>query len=211
MLFLIICIIKKSNRGLGIQNRDEGTVTDVIFSNILIDSHLFSDVWWGKAEPIYVTAYRRAAGNNKDAGWRFPKGKTEGKVGAVTNIFFSNIKCSSENGVYVSAESADKISGIYFDQVDLFINKTTTIPGGIYDRRPSQAEGLVKGRTSGFYLDKANAITIRNSSVNWGSNRPGYFAHVLEKHNVTNLKMVNLEGTSAFPGKVDSIKIDDQH
>lgn len=103
------CIIKKSNRGVGIQNRDEGVISDVIFSNMIIEGHLFSDVWWGKAEPIYVTAYRRASVNNKDANWRFPKGATEGRAGEVKNIHFSNIKCTSENGVYVSGESADKI------------------------------------------------------------------------------------------------------
>src|SRR6185295_2192499 len=119
------CIIKESNRGVGIQNRDEGVVRDVVFSNMLIDSHLFSDVWWGKAEPIYVTAYRRAKGNTKDANWRFAKGQTEGRVGEVRNIFFSNIKCQSENGIYVSGETAGKISNIYFDQVDIVINKTT--------------------------------------------------------------------------------------
>ena len=66
------CIIKNSNRGIGIQNRDEGTVSNVIFSNILVDCMFYSDVWWGKAEPIYVTSYPRAVGNHKDAGWRFP-------------------------------------------------------------------------------------------------------------------------------------------
>jgi polygalacturonase len=85
------CVITNCNRGLGIQNRDEGTVDDVLFSNIVLDCHLFSDVWWGKAEPIYVTAYRRANASNKDAGWRFPKGETEGRVGTVKNITFSNI------------------------------------------------------------------------------------------------------------------------
>ncbi|WP_183558730.1 glycoside hydrolase family 28 protein [Mucilaginibacter sp. SP1R1] len=200
------CIIKKSNRGIGIQNRDEGTVSDVIFSNIIIDSHLFSDTWWGKAEPIYVTSYRRAKGNNKDAGWRFPKGQTEGKAGAVTNIYFSNIKCTSENGIYVGAESADKVSGIIFDQVDVFINKSTALPGGVYDRRPSNVEGLLKGRTSAFYLDKASHIIIRNSSVRWGDNRPDYFAHVLESHEVTDLKITNLEGQSAFPQQQEAIK-----
>jgi polygalacturonase len=39
------CIITGSNRGLGIQNRDEGTVTDVVFSNIQLDCRLWSDVW----------------------------------------------------------------------------------------------------------------------------------------------------------------------
>ncbi len=196
------CIITKSNRGLGIQNRDEGTVTDVIFSNMLIDSHLFSDIWWGKAEPIYVTAYRRAPGNNKDANWRFAKGQTEGRVGAVSNIYFSNIKCASENGCYVSAESADKISGVYFDEVDLRINKTTSITGGVYDRRPSKVEGLVKGLTSGFYFDKATGVVIRNSSVQWGDNRPAYFGYAFEAHDVEGLKQRNFEGQSAAPTKM---------
>lgn len=200
------CIIKNSNRGIGIQNRDEGTVSDVIFSNILVNSHLFSDVWWGKAEPIYVTAYRRANTNNKDAGWRLPKGATEGRVGEVKNIYFSNIKCVSENGIYVGAETADKVSGIVFDQVDVVINKTTEVPGGVYDRRPAQVEGLLKGRTSAFYLDKASHITIRNSSVNWGNGRPAYFAHMLETHEVTDLKTSNMDGASAFPGKLGAVK-----
>ncbi|WP_207423204.1 glycoside hydrolase family 28 protein [Desertivirga brevis] len=200
------CIIKKSNRGIGIQNRDEGTVTDVIFSDIVIDSHLFSDVWWGKAEPIYVTAFRRANGNHKDANWRFPKGKTEGSVGNVSRIYFSNIKGVSENGIYVGAESSDKISDIVFDQVDLHINKTTDIKGGVYDRRPSKVEGLLMGSTSGFYLDNASNITIRNSSVKWGENKPEYFKHVLESHGVNNLKTINLEGDAAFAGKAEAVK-----
>lgn len=199
------CIIKNSNRGIGIQNRDEGTVTDVVFSNIIVDSHLFSDVWWGKAEPIYVTAYRRANGNNKDANWRFPKGKTEGSVGKVSNIYFSNIKGISENGIYVGAESADKISGVVFDQVDLLINKITAIPGGVYDRRPAKVNGLLAAGTSGFYLDTASNITIRNSSVTWGDSLPVYYKHVLEGHGVKNLKTINLDGQAAFPDKLQAI------
>ncbi len=175
------CIITKSNRGIGIQNRDEGTVNDVIFSNILIDSHLFSNVWWGKAEPIYVTAYRRANGNNKDAGWRFPKGQTEGRIGKVSNITFSNIKATSENGVYVGGETPGMVSNIIFDQVDLNITKTTSIPGGVYDRRPSKVEGLIKAKVAGFYLDESENITIRNSSVTWGANRPDYFGGAIQK------------------------------
>lgn len=196
------CIIKKSNRGVGIQNRDEGVVSDVIFSNMIIEGRLFSDVWWGKAEPIYITAYRRANINHKDANWRFPKGATEGRVGEVKNIFFSNIKCTSENGIYVGAETADKISNIVFDEVDVFINKVSAIPGGVYDRRPAQAEGFVKGSTSGFYFDKANGIRVRNSSVVWGINRPPYYAHAVESYGVSSLKITGLDANAAFPGKL---------
>jgi polygalacturonase len=195
------CIIKNSNRGVGIQNRDEGVVSDIIFSNITIESHLFSDVWWGKAEPIYVTAYRRANGNNKDANLRFAKGATGGSVGQVKNITFTNIKCISENGIYVSGESPDKIQNIFFDNVDVIINKTTTLPGGIYDRRPCQVEGFVKGNTSGFYFDDAKNIKIRNCSVEWGENRPDYFKYAIDSMNVENLEIIGFSGTSAFPCK----------
>jgi polygalacturonase len=200
------CIIKKSNRGIGIQHRDEGVVQDVIFSNMIIEGQLFSDVWWGKAEPIYVTAFRRAKVNHKDANWRFPKGATEGRVGEVKNIFFSNIKCTSENGVYVSGESINKISNIYFDQVDVTIHKITSIPGGVYDRRPSDVNGFVQGRTSGFYVDGATNIFIRNSSVQWGANKPDYLGHAVECNNVVGLHIVDLTGTAAFPERLEPIK-----
>ena len=89
------CVIKGSNRGLGIQNRDEGTVSNVVFSNIILDCQLWSDVWWGKAEPIYVTSYPRANGNYKDANWRFPKGQTVGRCGEVSHIYFNHIYVTS--------------------------------------------------------------------------------------------------------------------
>jgi len=200
------CIIKNSNRGVGIQNRDEGVVTDVLFSNMIIESHLFSDVWWGKAEPIYVTAYRRANGNNKDANSRFPRGATESSVGEVKNISFTNIKCTSENGIYVSGESADKVQNIIFDNVDVTINKTTTLPGGIYDRRPCEVIGFVKGNTSGFYLDDAKNIKIRNCSVQWGDDRPDYFKYAIDSNLVEDLEIIGFSGTSAFPSKYEAIK-----
>jgi len=200
------CIIKNSNRGVGIQNRDEGTVSDVIFSNMIIEGRLTTDTWWGKAEPIYVTAYSRASGNHKDANWRFPKGATEGKVGAISNIYFSNIQCTSENGVYVSAESKDKINNVVFDNVSLFIDKTTSNQGGVYDRRPSKLEGFVKGSTSGFYFDNAQRIKVQNCSVLWGKNKPDYFAYAIESKNVDALIISNLEGQSAFPDKLEAVK-----
>lgn len=185
------CNIVNSNRGIGIQNRDEGTVSDVIFSNLVIESKLFSDVWWGKAEPIYITAYPRAISNNKDAGWRLPKGETKGRVGAVTNIYFSNIRCTGEGGVYISGENPDKISNIYFDQVTVAMEKTTKQPGGVYDRRPSNVEGLVKSDIAGFYFENTGYISLQNSEVIWGKAKPSYAGKALETKNVTKIKSVN--------------------
>jgi len=187
------CNIRNSNRGIGIQNRDEGTVSDVIFSNLTIESKLFSDVWWGKSEPIYITAYPRATANNKDAGWRLPKGQTKGFVGAVKDIYFSNIRCKGEGGVYISGESQDKISNIYFDQVSVLMNKTTKEAGGVYDRRPSNVEGLVKSAIAGFYFENTGYINLSNSDVIWGDSKPDYAGKALETKNVKKIQTVNFE------------------
>ena len=136
------CIITGSNRGLGIQNRDEGTVTDVVFSNIQLDCRLWSDVWWGKAEPIYVTSYPRANGNHKDANWRFPKGQIEGKCGEVSRIYFNNITATSENGCFVGGDVVGKVKEIYFNNVRVNLKKA----GGtvVMDKRPCKGEGFIQ-------------------------------------------------------------------
>jgi len=136
------CIITGSNRGLGIQNRDEGTVTDVVFSNIQLDCRLWSDVWWGKAEPIYVTSYPRANGNHKDANWRFPKGQIEGRCGEVSRIYFNNITALSENGCFVGGDVPGKVKDIFFNNVRVkLVSNTGNL---MMDKRPCRGEGFVK-------------------------------------------------------------------
>nr|WP_101688957.1 glycosyl hydrolase family 28 protein [Dysgonomonas massiliensis] len=177
------CIIKDSNRGIGIQNRDEGTVTNVVFSNMLVDCMYFSDVWWGKAEPIYVTSYPRAIGNHKDAGWRFPKGAVEGYSGEVSNIYFYNIKCTSENGIFVGGDTPDKVNNIYFDKVDVQLLKRTAYSGGVYDRRPCKGEGFIFDKTYGFYIDTASDIEIDDCKVRWGDTKPDYLGGDIKQNN----------------------------
>lgn len=148
------CVITRSNRGLGIQNRDEGTVTDVVFSNIQMDCQLWSDVWWGQAEPIYVTSYPRANGNHKDANWRFPKGETVGRCGEVSRIFFNNITAVSENGCFVGGDEKGKVNNIYFNNVRLFNRKVTNYEGGQIDLRPC--------RDTKFLPTQGKKITTQN-------------------------------------------------
>lgn len=148
------CVITRSNRGLGIQNRDEGTVTDVMFSNIIMDCQLWSDVWWGKAEPIYVTSYPRANGNHKDANWRFPKGETVGRCGEVSRIYFNNIVANSENGCFVGGDVEGKVNNVHFSNVRLVRKKVTAYEGGTIDLRPC--------RDTQFMPTQGRAVTTQN-------------------------------------------------
>ena len=158
------CIITGSNRGLGIQNRDEGTVTDIVFSNIQLDCRLWSDVWWGKAEPIYVTSYPRANGNHKDANWRFPKGQIEGRCGEVSRIYFNNITATSENGCFVGGDVPGKVRDIYFNNVRVRLTPNTHHPSSSMDKRPCKGEGFIKANLKEMQAMKVPLVT-ENATV----------------------------------------------
>ena len=155
------CIITASNRGLGIQNRDEGTVTDIIFSNIQLDCRLWSDVWWGKAEPIYVTSYPRANGNHKDANWRFPKGQIEGRCGEVSRIYFNNITSTSENGCFVGGDVPGKVKDIYFNNVRVRLQGEGSRS---MDKRPCKGEGFIKADLKAMQAMQVPLVT-ENATV----------------------------------------------
>lgn len=143
------CTISDSNRGLSIQLRDFGHVSNVSFSNIIINTRRFHDKWWGKGEPIAITAYPR----NNDV-----------EVGTIKNIMFSNIICNSENAIFISGEER-KISDIYFNQVFHEIKINSKWTEHFYDQRPSMGEehaGLFKGELVGMYTSNISNLHIRD-------------------------------------------------
>ena len=117
------CVISRSNRGISLQLRDPGSIENVAFHNIAIDTRLFRrEMFWGAAEPIAITVLRR---------------KPHTQVGTVRNIRFSNIFCAGENGLLLYGENPDAISGISFDNVQLRLRSLTDHEKGFHDLRPT--------------------------------------------------------------------------
>ena len=199
------CIINGSNRGFGIQNRDEGIVENIIVENMIIESRLFDDVWWGKAEPISITSYKRASTNEKDGSLRFAKGQKSGEVGKVSNVCFSNIICKSENGVFVGGEPG-KVENVTFNNVMVEIGKKTDYRCGNYDLRPSN-EGMLETLTSGFYFKNVEGIKLINTDLKWGNNKCDKFGSAVYAENCKDLSFQYFNGKAAFPHIEDTIII----
>ena len=51
----------QSHRGLSIQLRDDGSVSNVLYSNIRLSLQQYVGDEWGGSEPIYITALPRNA------------------------------------------------------------------------------------------------------------------------------------------------------
>jgi outer membrane murein-binding lipoprotein Lpp len=180
------CEIKSSCRGLTIQLRDEGNVENITFRDIRFTSRYHSDPWWGRGEAISFTAIPRNVGS---------------PIGQIRNVRVENANGVAENSIRINGTKESRIGQVWFEQVDLTLNRWTKYRGGRYDNRPTTAYDEIEiHSTPGYYIRYADQVTIRNSSVKWGENSPDYFSHVLEAHDVSALNMEGLTGDAAHPG-----------
>ncbi len=149
------CVIRATNRGISMQLRDEGSIENCIFSNITIETRMFSsEHWWGKAEPIAITALRR----RKDT-----------KIGHIRNIIFMNILADTENGITIYGTKDDEgvanISGVKFDNVSIDIKHKTRWPKNLHDLRPCFGTSMIESPLSVIYMRNASDISF--SDFRW--------------------------------------------
>ena len=150
------CVISRSNRGISLQLRDPGSIENVLFHNIIIDTRLFhKDVFWGMAEPIAITVLRR---------------KEDTQVGVVRNIRFSNILCESENGILIYGERPGLIEDIRFDGVSVHLRKATDYEKGRHDLRPTV--GPLSTESGLTHIHAHNAVKVTFRDCKWTSDLP---------------------------------------
>ncbi len=117
------CAISRSNRGISLQLRDAGSIENVIFRGITIDTRLFHrDMFWGQAEPIAITVLPR---------------KPEAPVGTVSGIHFQDIFCTGENGILLYSHAPGGIGQVSFQNIRLTLRSVTHYQKGIHDLRPT--------------------------------------------------------------------------
>ena len=140
------CNISRSNRGISLQLRDKGCIENVCFSNINIDTRQFSpNHWWGKAEPIAITALRR---------------KVDTNVGYIRNVTFENMNCCSESGILLYGDDSVNIDNITFDNVTVRLTKKTDWPKGMRDLRPCPGNIQEKGTVHAVYARNVKNVTF---------------------------------------------------
>lgn len=168
------CCISKSNRGISIQIRDCGSVENVIFSNIRIETRRFSYEWWGRAEAICLTALDRKPGV---------------KAGKIRNVRFQNITCEGENGIFILGSPDNPIEDVTFDNVSLVLDRTSKWEIEGYDKRPCQGDGNIRTKISGIYVDEADHITFCNVKITKRDGILPFFKEDVTLLNVSDIKM----------------------
>jgi hypothetical protein len=175
------CIVQHSHRGLAIQVRDSGPVENVRFTNCRVETRLFHRRWWGRGEPIYVTALPRHDGDEPPV---------------VRNVTFDGIDCDAEHGVFCVGTAALPLSDIRLRNIRLRLGRKTDWQAAERDLRPAHSEehgGLEDDRMDAVRIEHAAGVSISGLSVSWGERRPEY-GGLLGLRNVQRLLVDGLSG-----------------
>ena len=181
-----------SNRGIGVFSRDKSLINKIIFSNISIQSRLHSDGWWGKSEPIHISA--------------IPSTKN-GIAGKISNIIFENIEANSESGIIIYSENDSKISNIIIKRLKIKIEegRYSKKYGGNFDLRPTSLKGksLFEHDIPALYVKGVEDLKIDNVIVKWGKQKNTFYTHGLEMENFENITISNYNISSASKNIAD--------
>jgi polygalacturonase len=175
-----------SNRGIGVFLRDEGSIEDMTFSDISIDTRLHTGDWWGQGEPIHLSAVR---------------GKEGVKLGRIRNLCFSNILCRGESGIVVLGTEESVIRNVTFDGVTLSLSggPLAASAGGNIDLRPVLDEklALFSSDIPGLLGRWVEDLSISDFRVDWGPDCPAFFTHGIEVGKFRGLRIRDFEGSGA--------------
>lgn len=149
-----------SNRGISLQLRDEGNISNISFNNINISTRMFSpEHWWGKAEPIAITAVPR---------------HVDTRIGSISNISFDNINCDSENGIFIYG-CEKNIHDIDFKNVNISLCQKTHWDKNIHDIRPYYKDGILNDNLAFIHIEEASHITLNHVTCRYDEELESYF------------------------------------
>ncbi|KAL3341599.1 hypothetical protein AABB24_025909 [Solanum stoloniferum] len=174
--------IVESHRGLALQIRDGGNVSDMIFSNINISTRYYYPSWWGRAEPIYVTTCPRDASS---------------KAGSISNLLFVNITATSENGIFLSGSRGGVLNNLKFLNMNLTYKRWTKFSDGLVDYRPGCQE-LVKHQPAGFMMEHIDGLVVEDVVMKWSSDESMRWNNPLDfrPSTVNNISLLNFYSRS---------------
>ena len=190
-------VIDDSNRGINVNVRGGNTIENVLFSNIVIRMRLFTGQWWGKAEPINVSA--------------LVSPRSEGAAGFIRGLHFRDIRIEGEAGILVYAERPGMIDGLEFDGVHQRMRKgrLQTTYGGNFDLRGDTRPGLAifQHDIPAFFAHGVKGLALRDYALEWDEALPEFYTHGVHVEDSRGVEIRNFQGAAARAG-VNGLQLD---
>lgn len=182
-------VMHASNRGIGVFARDKSSIENVLFDNIIITTRLHSGHWWGKGEPIHLSAVQERDGI---------------KIGRIHDIRFSNIIATAETGIIIYGSESSTIDEVSFKDVKLTIRKGkyTDTYGGNFDLRPAakKSEALFSHDIPGLFAQYVAGLSIDGMQIVQETGLPDFFTHGLEVNHFNGLVIQEYQFAPSLKG-----------
>jgi hypothetical protein len=180
-------VIRDSNRGILMQLRRAETMENIVFSNIVIETRLYRGKWWGKGEPIHISAVAEQ--------------KEDTRPRMLHNVTFSHITAAGDHGVVLYADDRSTVEDVRFDDCRLCLQPGPFQEsfGGNFDLRPAWDPALQVFRHDlpALYARGVKSLSLRNVAVSWASGLPAFCRHALEIEQFEDLTIDGFRGRQA--------------
>lgn len=180
-------VIHDANRGLGVFVRGSGGVENVIFSDVVVRTRLLTGHWWGKAEPVHVSAVLWAPGVTKP--------------GRIRNVTFARLRVEGEHGMILWGSPDSVIEDVILDDVRVRVRRgpNSDTWGGNVDMRLTRDPklALFKRDLPALLALHTERLAVRNLVVEWADDVPSYFTHAIEAESFRELVVDGFRGRQA--------------
>jgi polygalacturonase len=139
-------VIRDSGRGFAIQAGDHGWVENVEISNVVVETRMFAGAWWGKGEPLVISA-------------------ANSETAHIRGITISHLRARAENGILIVGQNHN-VEDVTLDDVSLELGGSANSPlyGRMLDLAPAPLRPslLSAGRMPWLYADDVSRLTLDN-------------------------------------------------
>lgn len=135
--------ITNSNRGIGIFASDDGWVKDVVISNVVIRTFITAGSWWGKGEPLVISAADSS--------------------GIISGVSLNHVRAHSENGIILVGKNGN-VNDITLNDWRLTLRYGHNRPlfGGQIDLSPMVSRPAPDGRIPWLYASGVQGVRLNN-------------------------------------------------
>ncbi len=176
----------RGNRGICVNVRGPYSIEHVQFSNIAIRTRLHAGRYWGKAEPIQISAIPMSD----------PK-----KIGHIRDLRFNDINAEGEQGVVIYGCPESIIRDVSFQNVRLAITEgpLQKMYGGNFDFRGTRdlSKALFEHDIPAIYAGHVEGLDIHGLRVEWRGQLPSFFTHAIQAEHCRDIEIAGFRGRQA--------------
>jgi hypothetical protein len=176
----------RGNRGICVNVRGPYSVEHVQFSNIAIRTRLHAGHYWGKAEPIHISAIPFSG----------PQ-----RMGHIRDVRFSDIDAEGEQGVVICGCPESVIRDVSFLNMRLAITEGPLQKtwGGNFDFRGTRDLGkaLFEHDIPAIYAGHVEGFDIQGLRVEWHGQLPSFFTHAIQVEHCRDIEIAGFRGKQA--------------